>query len=288
MQDSDERVEILKWLREYYPDAQIDELPRSLSPLTYAMRRENCHRSCPGVLNCPTYGYVMKPYRVMNGNKIIFGTAGEQCQKWISEKSQAVIHKTAESCGVPDRYSNCTFENYDVLNYGSKVQMALSAAIKCTQDNKSLVLGGPPGTGKTHLAVAQVKEYLRSGKSALFMPVITILDEIKKTFGTNNTAAVEDAIKKADFVVLDDLGTQYDTEWAAERLFSLIDYRYSHKLPMTITTNADNIGMLETMAGKTSGFRIVSRIKDEDFGHVHWMTGCRDFRGIRKQGKVLA
>lgn len=288
MQDSDDRIEILKWLREYYPDAQMDELPRSLSRFDSAMSRENCHRNCPGISKCPTYGYVMKPVRVSNGSKTVFSTAGEQCQKGQEEKSQAVIHKTAESCGVPDRYSNCTFENYDVLNFGSKVQMALSAAIKCTQENKSLVLGGPTGTGKTHLAVAQVKEYLRSGKSALFMPVITILDEIKKTFGTNNTAAVEDAIKKADFVVLDDLGTQYDTEWTAERLFSLIDYRYSHKLPMTITTNADNIGMLETMAGKTSGFRIVSRIKDEDFGHVHWMTGCRDYRGIRKQSKVLA
>ena len=30
------------------------------------------------------------------------------------------------------------------------------------------------------------------------------------------------------------------------------------------------------------------RIKDEDFGHVHWITGCRDYRGIRKQSKVLA
>ena len=148
------------------------------------------------------------------------------------------------------------------------------------------MLGGPTGTGKTHLAVAQVKEYLRSGKSALFMPVITILDEIKKTFGTNNTAAVEDAIKKADFVVLDDLGTQYDTEWTAERLFSLIDYRYSHKLPITITTNACNLEVLEKMAGSGSGFRIISRIKDTDFGHVMFLTGCKDYRGMRVQKKL--
>lgn len=88
MQDSDERVEILNWLREYYPDAQIDELPRSLLHFESAMRRENCHRNCPGISKCPTYGYVMKPVRVANGIKTVFSTAGEQCQKGQEEKAR--------------------------------------------------------------------------------------------------------------------------------------------------------------------------------------------------------
>ena len=93
-------------------------------------------------------------------------------------------------------------------------------------------------------------------------------------------------VKNADFVVLDDLGTQYDSGWVSERLFSLIDYRYSHKLPRTITTNACTLEVLEKMAGSGSRFRIISPIKDTDFGHVMFLTGCKDYRGMRVQKKL--
>ena len=286
MQDSDERIEILKWLQTYYPDADIQELPKSLSGLCSAMEKENCHRSCPGVSRCHTYGYVMKPVRVRNGSKSIFYTGGEKCQKWIEESKQVQIQKTAASCGIPEKYSNCTFENFNIFECDKKIHMALSLAQKCTQYGLSLLLGGPPGTGKTHLAAAQAKEYLQNGKSALFMPVITLLDDIKRGFEDNTSIATEDEVKNADFVVLDDLGTQYDSGWVSERLFSLIDYRYSHKLPITITTNACNLEVLEKMAGSGSGFRIISRIKDTDFGHVMFLTGCKDYRGMRVQTKL--
>jgi len=288
MQMDKNTYEVLKWLRTYYPDADPQDLPRSLSGLEFAMRNENCYKTCPGISKCHTSGYVMKPVISTSLRGITYSTVVEACQKGTNERQQIQVQKTISSCGVPEKYANCTFENFNILNCHSNVQIALSVAQKCAQNHLSLVLGGPPGTGKTHLAVAQIKEYLHDGKIALFLPVITLLDEIKKTFGTNNTAALEDTIKKADFVVLDDLGTQYDTGWVNERVFSLIDYRYSHKLPMTITTNALNIDMFEKMAGTTSGFRIVSRVKDCEFGHVHWMNGCRDYRSIRKQGKVLA
>ena len=279
--------EVLQWLREYYPDADPQDLPRSLSGLSFAMRsEENCRGTCPGFSKCPTHGYVMKPIMVTSGYGITYNIAGEACQRGTDERRQAQVQKTISSCGVPDKYENCTFDNFNILDCDSNVQIALSVAQKCAQNNLSLVLGGPPGTGKTHLAAAQIKEYLHNGRTALFLPVITLLDEIKKAFDTNNPAAIEDTVKKADFVVLDDLGTQYDTGWVNERVFALVDYRYSHKLPMTITTNATNIEMFEKMAGKTSGFRIVSRVKDSEFGYVHWMSGCRDYRSIRKQMKL--
>lgn len=287
MQNYDRQTtEVFEWISGYYPEANIKDLPKSLCGLLFAMRAENCHNSCPGIRNCPTGGYAMKPILVQSEFGLTYSTAGEPCQKGSDERQQTQIQKTVGSCGVPAKYSDCTFDNFNVLICDSKVQIALSLAQKCTQSYKSLVLGGPPGTGKTHLAVAQIKEYLSHGKTALFLPVITLLDEIKKTFETNTTAALEESVKNADFVVLDDLGTQYDTGWVNERLFSLIDYRYSHKLAMTITTNAGDIANLEKMAGSMSGFRIASRIKDPDFGHVHWMNGCKDYRGMRIQSKL--
>lgn len=277
---------LFEWLRGYYPDADPQDLPKSLSGLRFAMNNENCHQKCPGIDKCPTHGYIMKPFRVGFGSSLVFTTAGEPCRRGTDERRQVQVQKTVAGCGVPEKYAECTFDNFNIFECDKKIHMALSLTQKCTQYGLSLLLGGPPGTGKTHLAISQIKQYLSNGKTALFMPVITLLDEIKRGFENNTSIATEDAVKNADFVVLDDLGTQYDTGWVSERLFSLIDYRYSHKLPITITTNACNLELLEKMAGSGSGFRIISRIKDTDFGHVTFLTGCKDYRGMRVQTRL--
>ena len=43
--------------------------------------------------------------------------------------------------------------------------------------------------------------------------------------------------RNAPFLVIDDFGKAKRTEWADERMFSLINYRYTNVLPTVITTN---------------------------------------------------
>ena len=99
------------------------------------------------------------------------------------------------------------------------------------------------GNGKTMLACAIMREaWDRYGPAARgrFCPVAALLDEIRSTFDPESpvrTAALQDSLYRYPLLVLDDLGTQQNTDWAIERLFMIIDRRYCDRRPMIITSN---------------------------------------------------
>src|SRR3954454_6981142 len=63
-----------------------------------------------------------------------------------------------------------------------------------------------------------------------------------------------DRLRNAPMMILDDLGVENPSPWAQEKLFQLLNHRYSHQLPTVITTNAD-LELLDP--------RIRSRLLDE-------------------------
>ena len=67
-----------------------------------------------------------------------------------------------------------------------------------------------------------------------------------------------DRLRNAPLLILDDLGVENPSAWAQEKLFQLLNHRYSHMLPTVITTNAD-LDMLDP--------RIRSRLLDDTIIH---------------------
>jgi DNA replication protein DnaC len=102
-----------------------------------------------------------------------------------------------------------------------------------------LVITGPYGSGKTHLAAAIANFFADQGHMVMFEVVPDLMDHLRATFGPRSTTTLDrrfEEIKNAPLLILDDLGTQNMTPWAREKLYQLFNHRYNAELPTVITT----------------------------------------------------
>jgi DNA replication protein DnaC len=106
-----------------------------------------------------------------------------------------------------------------------------------------LVLTGAFGCGKTHLAAAITNYQLAAYRPApMFVVVPDLLDHLRATFSPTSAITLDrlfDQVRSAPLLVLDDLGTESATPWAREKLFQLLNHRYSARLPTVITTSTE-------------------------------------------------
>lgn len=120
--------------------------------------------------------------------------------------------------------------------FKSAYQLALAFA---ESPSGFLVLTGPSGAGKTHLAAAITNRRIDSGYAVLYRSAPDLLDDLKAGFASNTDNPFSDTfeqIKNMPLLVIDDLGVQSDTAWVREKLDQLITYRFNHELPTVIAT----------------------------------------------------
>lgn len=120
-----------------------------------------------------------------------------------------------------------------------------------------LVLHGGYGCGKTHLAAAIVNAQVAEGLAALFVVVPDLLDSLRAAYAPGAEEGYDErfeAVRNAPLLVLDDLGTQAPTPWAAEKLFQLLNHRYNLHLPTVITTNHDPEALDERLRSRFGHF----------------------------------
>ena len=146
---------------------------------------------------------------------------------------------------IPTRYSHCDFVDFDTLN--DSLAHAKLLAEKFVQEydvtrlNDGLLLVGPIGVGKTHLAVAILKELIVSkGVAGLFYDYRELLKEIQNSWNDSVQATEMQVLRPvfdAEVLVLDELGAVRPTEWVSDTVHHILNTRYNDKRTTLITTN---------------------------------------------------
>jgi len=197
------------------------------------------------------------------------GQMAVACECGMEQRAEMVM----ERARVPKRYEHCDFESYatdlaDGKTWTAQHEQALKQAKLLTQafvrdypgTEKGLLLMGPSGVGKTHLAVAALKELIRRGHNGLFCDYRELLKEIQASYNPASESTemgVLEPIRTAEILVLDDLGASKPSAWVLDIIGLVLNTRYNEKRMTILTSNyLDESGAPEAGARLPGGQRV--------------------------------
>ena len=183
----------------------------------------------------------------------------------VGSKSQLTNNSLGQ---VPSPMSSrMTFDKFDPAGNSSSNREQQNALIQtlngCTTFAENpegwILLTGPNGSGKTHLAISVANELEKKNIDVYYAFVPNLLDYLRASFSPTSSVnfdSVFESLKESEVLILDDLGGESSTPWAEEKLYQIIVHRHELRMP-TIITSSLSLDELER-----SKPRIASRLVD--------------------------
>ena len=190
-----------------------------------------------------------------------------------------------KSSGIPpDCIDRCRLSTFDPV---AGREEGFEAACKFVRGEISppmLLLYGEPGRSKSHLAIAIALTFIARLKRVVYYHVGDLLDELRAgmrierqlppgEYSSQAATSILNRCKNLPLLVLDDLGVENETDWACEKLDTIVNHRYENALPTVITSNTLDIsdrirdrcqeGLIVQLSGE-SYRKIIARRKNTE------------------------
>lgn len=162
------------------------------------------------------------------------------------EEQMRRINRLKEASMMDKKYREVTFDKYEVREENKKVfEMAKKYADRFQnmyKKNQGLLLYGPVGTGKSFTAACIGNYLLDNAKPVIMTSFVKILQDI---WENDREAEYITILNSASLLIVDDLGTERETDYALEKVYNIIDSRVRANKPMIITSNLELNDMME-------------------------------------------
>jgi DNA replication protein DnaC len=157
-------------------------------------------------------------------------------------KDASRIQQLFSQARIPKFFANKTLHNFET--YNNSLTLALIQSKRFVEEfplvESGLLYVGRPGVGKTHLALAVLRETIAKGFSGLFYDFRDLLKEIQDSYNPNTHTSelrILAPVFQADILVLDELGANKPTEWVQETITHIIAKRYNDRKITIFTSN---------------------------------------------------
>lgn len=161
------------------------------------------------------------------------------------------------SAVIPRRYRDVSFDRPPVTEIDPAIVTA-TRRFALTIDNqldagRGLWFMGPPGTGKTTLAMLVSKAASDAGRTVAIYSLPRLLNEIRDTHRAERSHIdLLDRLTQVDLLHIDDVGAERSTDWVLEELYSIVNARYEENRSIVITTNIlDRDALCEQITART-------------------------------------
>ena len=127
-------------------------------------------------------------------------------------------------------------------------------------DSENLMLTGNAGLGKTHAALAVAGAALDKGYDVIYISSPDFFSRVETLHFGSDPAGEKDALLEtvtgADLLILDDLGTEFNSSFVISTLYSLLNDRLGRRRPTILTTNITDGALLEKLYTEKVASRI--------------------------------
>jgi DNA replication protein DnaC len=188
-------------------------------------------------------------------------SGADRCGCRAQVRTESILDRSQ----IPPNYRNASFENFVLPSDNPIARNGLTNAMVTVRSyarefpalpKPGLLFVGDPGVGKTHLAVAALRQLIARGFEGVFYNYQGLLDQIRAGWDQSMQLSSRDALQRAletEVLLLDDLGAHRVTEFVEDTVTSIITYRCDNNKATIVTTNLPDPDAGGTMIDRTAG-----------------------------------
>ena len=247
------------------------ELVKYTSKLDIAAKEHKNCMDCPNIMECKNEvcGYKFTPNNIDGGLEFAY----VPCKYKLALDKENQYLENAYYFDIPKEIKDAKIKNIDT--HDKKRYPVIKWLKEFISDSdkglyhKGLYLNGNFGCGKTYLLSALLNEMARKGKRIAIIYYPEFIRSLKECFNDNDEYSYRyNQIKKAEYLLLDDIGAESVTEWSRDEVLGpILQYRMEEKLPTFFTSNLtieeleENLANTKREIDGVKARRIIERIK---------------------------
>jgi len=243
-----------------YPELTDADIEKNLIKLYEFKNQSKQCNACKSFGTCINMIQGYSPILEVNGGEIHLSY--EKCHNRIDEENKRRQQKLVQSLYMPKEILEASLGDIDSRD--PQRNEAIRELIHFVEESKSglpskgIYFFGPFGVGKTYFlgALANKLKELNISSSLIYMP--EFVREMKSSLKDDSINEKIDFFKRADVLMLDDIGAEMQSSWFRDEILgSILQYRMMERLPVFFTSNY-SLGQLEDhLASTRSGIETV-------------------------------
>lgn len=153
----------------------------------------------------------------------------------IASRAESAVKQRLRAAAFPDMKTLDEFE-FDVAEGVSAPKIADLARGEWIDGKQNVLLAGPIGTGKTHLAIALGVEAARQRRRVAFWRAADLVRTLIEARDAKDLGRYQRRLERVDLIVIDELGFVPFDRQGGELLFNVLAARHGRR-SVCITTN---------------------------------------------------